>query len=317
MRVFPYPQYAHKSQDSSILLEDLTKIAALNDECGFEGILFFSTLNDPDDHWELNDYISKISQQVPIVAVMPHLEHPIVTARRITTYQHFFSRPCAINWVIGTLLSDYEKIGMTVSKDEKYEMLTEYIEIVNRLLKGETLTFRGRYYDVINHQLRRLPSFPVWQYIAGASAACERVAEKFPFINQIGTALPTGQKYGKYVKGVSFGLIARSTDEEAIHAYQEMLPKSRAGDLYFEFAKKNTDSEWKEQLYRNLGKDGENGYFPGALKSFSDTAFIVGSYERMAKYLKDLLGQGIEHFIINTIRMDEVLHYKKVFDIVK
>jgi len=319
LNIYPYPhRYPVQVQSTSQYLDEVMNCKTLNDQAGFDGILLFTSLDDPFDQWTLGGEVFRGSQQVPIVAVMPGWEHPVVTARKLETLQTIYQRPCAVNWITGLNLSDHEKLGAPKSKPVRFEMLNEYMEIVMRLQSGEKLTFSGKHYQVKGHRLTHFSQIQTKHYISGSVENFDSTLSKYPALVPVSIGLEKGFTYSQPVKGVGLGIIARSTEQEARQVMEMFLGDKKISEKYIEMSKKNTDSIWKKRLFDRVDHhEGINGFYASALKGFSQVGFFVHSYEACADYLLDHIQNGRDHFFISLVSSKEILHIKKVFDWVK
>jgi len=319
IRVFPYPQYIYSNSDTNLYINKLTELKKFNDKFYFDGILIFTTLEDPDDHWELAHFISRSSKQMPVIAINPNWEHPVITARKIITFQHLQKKTLAINWITGALLSDNEKIGITLSKEDRYEKLFEYITIVNELLEGKKIQFEGKYFQTKNYKLKRELKFPILQFISGTSEGCDKILEKLTLLNRLVIGMNINHVYPKHSKGIGFGLIVRDTRKEAFRHFNQTFPENPVGEKFLALSEKNTDSQWRLDLIKQAKKQkySETGLFASTLKNYADNGWFVGSYDDGFEYIRHHINLGIENFFINLIDPNETQHINTVFNRIK
>lgn len=318
-RVFLFPYLlglAKHSRNPDLYLEDFIKTKTANDACNFDGMLFFTSLGDTFDQWSLGPVLAENTKQIPVFAVLPYWEHPIITARKIVCFQKIYKRPIGINWITGIGLKDQQKIGIQLTKEERYERLGEYIELVNLLLTERVNHFDGKYYQVKDHALSMKSDLPVYQYISGSSESCVKLLQKFPFLNHVSMGMNPGYQYASTVRGTGMGIITRPTDAEALEVFHQTFPIEKKNELYMDLAKKNTDSKWKEELYKFAdSSEGKDGFFSSCLKGYTELGFFVGSYEKTAAYLKEMLDKDIRTFFINLTEFHDAYHLKKAFDL--
>lgn len=292
-------------------LHDLKEIATENDRHGYAGILLFTTLDDVFDQWSLAAVISERSRQIPLIALNPNWEHPIITARKIVSFQEIYQRPCAINWITGTLNSHYEKLGLELDPVQRYAKLDEYIFIVSELLKGKSLSFEGSYFKIKGHKLSYRSPYPIVEFIAGASESCSKLAEKYPHIKQISQGMPIHHRYHSTVKGASLGFLVRESEEEAFAEFQKVFPENRFGELHLEKTKEGTHSAWKHHLLNHRdGELGKSGFFTSPLKNYAEQGFFVGSYAEANKYIEGLRRRGLDTLFTSLVDAKEIAHLK-------
>lgn len=305
-------EHVHKPET---FLTDLKAIAQENDRCGFSGLLLFTTLDDVFDQWSLAALIAENSRQIPLVAVNPNWEHPIITARKIVSFQQVYKRPCAVNWITGTLNSHYSKMGLELSPEERYQKLDEYIFIVSQLMIGKTVNFDGHYFKAKGHKLSYRSEQPFLQFIAGASQSCDQLAQKYPGIKQISMGMPLTHRYGALVRGASLGIIVRESESEAFSIFAKTFPENRFGDLQLQRMKEGTSAAWKHHLLNHQdGTLGKSGFFTSPLKNHAEQGFFVGSYTEARKYFFELRSRGFDTLFANIVNTDEIHHIKSVID---
>lgn len=279
------------------------KMIQESERLGFNGILFFQNNSNNLEPWVLGqEILSTTKHQSPIIAINPAYIHPYTAAQKIASFTELYKRKIYVNFIIGTSLSDLESIGDTLSHDERYKRLEEYIEIVFALLKNnKPFTFKGTYYTTHNLQLSTtiLPEFFPESFIAGGSQQAKNLRQKMQLINlKMGKAIadfkPEQQKIGMY-----FGIIARETQEEAIAVMKETFkPAYEEYDELLELSMLNTDAEWKKKLLE--AKD-DPVFKMEPFKFFSaDCPYLVGSYEQVEEYISNYISLGVNTFVIDT-----------------
>ena len=321
MKIFAYPHgMPSQIREPAELIKLLNEFKIKNDELGFDGILMFSSFNDAYDTWDLGHLVAQGSKQIPLVALMPNWEHPVITARKIVSFQKLYNRPLAINWLTGLALLDYQKLGLDLSKAERYEKLSEYVSVVKALINNKSnkpISHSGKYFTLIGHKLTRLPEHQVVHYISGTSTECDEFLDAHPDFLQISQAMQLGYQYGPRVRGVGLGLFARPTEKEALEIFHKTFLIDKSSQAYATLAKANTDSNWKKELFRAAENiDGVNGFFASALLNYSELGFLVQSYDGAAKYFRELKQRKIDTFLLSLISAEELPHVRKVFDLV-
>ncbi|MGO4391852.1 LLM class flavin-dependent oxidoreductase [Variovorax sp. M-6] len=184
-----------------------------------------------------------------LIAAHPPLLSPTLLGKMITTFDQFSKGRLRVNIVNGDakLMAQY---GVHLSHDERYAYTDEYLTVLTALLRGETVTFKGKYIHVVDAGIplppHQKPAPPLW--FGGSSRAAHEVAAK-----HIDTYLSWGEtpqqaeekirevralagKYGRASRirfGIRLYVIVRDTEEQAWAAaqdlYDHMDEKSIAG----------------------------------------------------------------------------------------
>ncbi len=321
MKIFAYPhRIPSQVREPAVLIDMINQFKVKNDELGFNGILMFTSFNDAYDNWDLGHLVAQGSRQIPIVAIMPNWEHPVITARKIVSFQAIYDRPLAINWITGLELRDYQKLGLSFSKAERYKKLGEYVRIVKMLLTNSAnkpIVFEGKYFNLIGHKLSCLPKHQVFHYVSGVSKECEEFLDEHPDFQQIAMGMPPGYQYGARVRGVGMGMIARPTEAEALAEFHKAFAIDKMSEAYSKLAASNSDSAWKKELSQKMhNREGDNGFFAAALLHYSELGFLVKSYKGAAEYFRQLKDKKIDTFLLSLLTPNDLEHTRRVFDLV-
>ncbi len=164
MNVFWYmcaPDGAYPWQPEGSRKVDLgyyRQLALAYDQLGYTGALFATGAHDV---WVLAGALLSYTERLKLlVAIHPGLIAPTLLAKMAATLQEFSRGRLLINVVSGDakMLGAY---GMTMPHDERYDMADEYLQIWRRLFAGETVDFKGRYFQTDGAKL----ALPVGQGI--------------------------------------------------------------------------------------------------------------------------------------------------------
>lgn len=242
MNVFWYmcaPDGAYPWQPEGSRKVDLgyyRQLALAYDQLGYTGALFATGAHDV---WVLAGALLSHTERLKLlVAIHPGLIAPTLLAKMAATLQEFSRGRLLINVVSGDakMLGAY---GMTMPHDERYDMADEYLQIWHRLFAGETVDFKGRYFQTDGAKLalpvgRGIEPPPLW--FGGSSDKAIDVAAKHVETylswgetpDQIGAKVDLvkarAEKLGRELEyGIRLYVIVRDTDEEAWAA---------AADLY-------------------------------------------------------------------------------------
>jgi len=184
-----------------------------------------------------------------LIAAHPPLLSPTLLGKMITTFDQFSKGRLRVNIVNGDarLMAQY---GVHLSHDERYAYTDEYLTVLTALLRGETVTFKGKYIHVVDAGIplppHQRPAPPLW--FGGSSRAAHEVVAR-----HIDTYLSWGEtpsqteekirevrglaaKHGRADKirfGIRLYVIVRETEAKAWEAaqdlYDHMDAKSIAG----------------------------------------------------------------------------------------
>ncbi len=223
------------------------QLARAVDHLGFTGALLATGAHDA---WVQGASLIPYTDDFQhLIAAHPPLLSPTLLAKMIATFDRFSKGRLRVNIVNGDakLMAQF---GVHLSHDERYAYTDEYLTVLTALLRGETVTFKGKYIHVVDAGLP-LPPYqqpipPLW--FGGSSKAAHEVAAK-----HIDTYLSWGEtpqqaqekirevrqlaaKYGRADKirfGIRLYVIVRDTEEAAWAAaqdlYDHMDEKSIAG----------------------------------------------------------------------------------------
>jgi alkanesulfonate monooxygenase len=296
-------------------------VARWSEEAGCKGILIY-TDNGIVDPWLVAQLVVQNTERLsPLVALQAAYMHPFTAANMVATLGQLYGRRLYLNLVAGGFRNDLLALNDPTPHDQRYERTCEYAEVMKRLLRGETVTFTGRYYRVTNLRLATaLPeelqpglmmsgSSPAGLAAASAIGA---VAIKYP---QRSTDESPQEADGS---GVRVGIIARPQTDEAWRVAHERFPEDRKGQLTQKLAMKVSDSHWHRQLAEmSAEKTGEED--PYWLWPFENYAtfcpYLVGSYDRVADELQRYMSLGFTAFVLDIpASEDELRHIGVVFE---
>ncbi|MGI8548561.1 MAG: LLM class flavin-dependent oxidoreductase, partial [Gemmatimonadaceae bacterium] len=127
-------------------IEDVTR---WSERYGCTGVLLFTGNDTYVEPWLVAQHVCATSTLSPLVAVNPIYMHPFTTAKMIASLSYLYRRRICLNVVAGTALSHQEALDDRLGHDARYERLSEHVQIVLQLLRGQGLTsFEGTHYRV-------------------------------------------------------------------------------------------------------------------------------------------------------------------------
>jgi alkanesulfonate monooxygenase len=295
----------------------VAEIARWSEWSGAHGMLVY-TDNGLVDPWLVaQQVLASTARLRPLVAVQPVYLHPYSVAKMVASLGYLHGRPVDLNMLAGGFRNDLLALGDETAHEDRYERTTEYTRIITGLLRGETVTYEGRWYRVKN--LRLTPALPAelmpGLLISGSSpaglAAAEAIgalAVRYPKPAEEEERDPAPRPAGG--TGIRVGIITRGSAEEAWRVAHERFPEDRKGRLTHQLAMKVSDSHWHRDL-SGREQGGEDELSPYWLGPFNNgqtfCPYLVGSHERVGAELARYLAAGFETFILDIPPSEEEL----------
>jgi alkanesulfonate monooxygenase len=291
--------------DADTYLQQLVDVARWSDEAGCKGILVYSD-NAQLDAWLLAHVILQNTQQLcPLVAVQPIYMHPFTIAKTITSIASLYQRRIYLNMVAGGFKNDLIALNDSTPHDKRYDRLVEYTSIISKLLAGESLTFRGEFYEV--NQLKLTPKLPAQLFpglfVSGSSDAGEAAARAIG-ATAIKYPKPAAEEEARAADGlhcgIRVGVIARPSANDAWRVAQDRFPEDRKGQLTRQLATKVSDSVWHHQLSELDAAPRRSPYWMVPFQNYKTMCpYLVGSYEEIAYEIARYLSAGYRQIILD------------------
>jgi len=315
-------------QSKAVSAEHYTRavrdVARWSEEAGCRGILVYAD-NGLVDPWLVAQQIMQCTTVLsPLVAVQPVYLHPYAAAKMVASMGHMFGRQMFLNMIAGGFRNDLIALNDDTPHDDRYVRLTEYTQIISRLLASDDpLTYEGKYYTVRN--LRLTPSLPEdlmpgilmsGSSPAGLAAAktSNAVAVKYPQRPSDEAQL---KRDPELAVGMRVGIVARESTEEAWQAALERFPVDRKGQIMHKLAMNVSDSHWHRQLSEMAAESAEKDdpYWLGPFENYRTFCpYLVGSYDRVATELQRYIEIGHDTFILDIPPcQEELMHIQIVF----
>jgi alkanesulfonate monooxygenase len=306
-----------KDLPASAYRERVREVAEWSDRAGYRGTLIY-TDNQLVDPWLVAQLVIESTRRLcPLVAVQPVYMHPYTAAKMVSSFAHLYGRRIFLNMVAGGFRLDLLALGDERVHGDRYARLVEYTALVRRLLRGERVTARGRFYAVENLSLT--PPLPPGLFpgifVSGSSQAgvdaaraIGATAVKYPRPphEEVSTAAD-----GAGI-GMRVGIIARDEDSSAWRVARARFPEDRKGQIAHALAMKVSDSQWHQQLSQ-LGAEppsAENPYWLGPFENYKTFCpYLVGSYSTVAVELARYIELGFQTFIVDIPPDEEELHH--------
>ncbi len=320
----PDGAYPWKSEGSRTIDYGYYKqLAQAYDHLGFTGALFATGAHDV---WPLAGALLPYTERMKfLLAFHPGLVAPTLLAKMAATFQEFSNGRLLLNVVSGDakMLGAY---GMMLPHDERYDMADEYLTVWHRLMAGESVTHRGKYFQMEGAKLAlpvgtSIPAPPLW--FGGSSDSAIEVAAKHvdTYLSWGETPEQMGEKvlqvkaraasYGRELNyGIRLYVIVRSTDAKAWEAaadlYEQMDDAAITANQRFV---SNTDSIGQQRMSRMHG-----GIKPDNLRDLEISpnlwagiglvrpgpgTAIVGSPDTVIRTLEAYQAVGVDTFILS------------------
>jgi alkanesulfonate monooxygenase len=293
-----------RSADVDVFRSGAKRTFALTESAGFTGVLIYTGNDVVVEPWFLaHELVREHPRLIPLIAVNPIYMHPFTVARYVSAIATVYARRCYLNLVAGTALSDLDALDEAMNHDERYMRLREFAEIIVRLCANAVpLTYEGEHYAVVNLQLRPPVPRPLRPglFVAGQSPAAVDTAARLGACN-LGMLQPNLAVHPATARAVHFGLVCRSTDDEAWRAARELFPPDARGERMQRFSTQNTDAAWKSRMLHvaNQTVESSEGYWLDPFRRFqADCPVLVGSVERVARMLRGIAEQGVDHLVL-------------------
>lgn len=157
------------------------QIAIALDTLGFSGVLI-PTGRMFEEPWVVGTVLSAVTQRLKLlVAVRPGIVCPTYAARQTVALDRASDGRLLLNIVVGGNPLELKGDGIFSSALERYEQAFEFMHIYTSLLRGEKLSYKGRYYTVEGAELDfesiQKPFPPI--YSAGSSTSGRDLAAQY------------------------------------------------------------------------------------------------------------------------------------------
>lgn len=299
------------------------QLAQAYDHLGYTGALFATGAHDV---WPLAGALLPYTERMKfLLAFHPGLVAPTLLAKMAATFQEFSNGRLLLNVVSGDakMLGAY---GMTLPHDERYAMADEYLTVWHKLMAGESVTHKGKYFQTEGAKLAlpvgsSIKPPPLW--FGGSSDSAIEVAARHvdTYLSWGETPEQMGRKvlqvkakaaeYGRTLNyGIRLYVIVRSTDQKAWEAaadlYDQMDETAIAANQRFV---SNTDSVGQQRMSQMHG-----GIKPDNLRDLEISpnlwagiglvrpgpgTAIVGSPDTVIRTLEAYQAAGVDTFILS------------------
>jgi probable F420-dependent oxidoreductase len=200
------PNFAYELDDGIDHAERLKNWIVRSEELGFESIwvtdhllrarnMYARTWLEPMSSLAYAAALTKKALLGPGVLLLP-LRNPVLLAKEIATIQSLSNGRYVFGVGTGWFDKEFEAVG--TRKSERGRRTDEVMEIVTRLLSGETLTYQGKFYQLNEVQIEPSPvKTPVW--VGGGSQVAHQDSVEKPVLNP-GVARRIARSDGWFVR---------------------------------------------------------------------------------------------------------------------
>ncbi|KNY19415.1 LLM class flavin-dependent oxidoreductase [Methylobacterium sp. ARG-1] len=292
---------------------------------GFDSVLVAQHTMNPYDEgrdqleaWTAAAALAALTRRIEIIAaIKPGLYHPVVLAKMALQIEHVSGGRFALNLVNAWNRAEFERAGLPFpAHDDRYAYGREWIALVDRLMRGERVTFAGAHFQVADYQLRPAGTYRPRPriYLGGESEPARALAADHAdvwFINGQPLAdvrwliadvasRPAANRPLRY--GLSAFVIARETDAAAQAEHDRLLALAQRDAALRADTRARTDAasvmfaKTDAAASRHVGTNG------------GTAAGLVGSYETVAARIRAFHAAGIDLFMLQFQPFEAEMH---------
>ena len=301
-------------------VEYLGQIARSAEQLGFTGALT-PTGSWCEDAWLTTAMLTQVTERLKfLVAFRPGLTSPTLAAQMAATFQRLSRGRLLLNVVTGGESAEQRGFGDFLGKEQRYERTAEFLAIVARLWRGETVTAHGPHLRVAGARLSLLPDPVPDIYFGGSSDAALPVAAGHADVyltwgeppdavaDKISRVRAAAAAEGRALRfGVRLHTISRDTAAEAWRQADRLL--ERVTDDMIEQVQRGlaaSESQGQRRM-RALHHGGDRRrleVYPGLwagvglVRGGAGTS-LVGSHQEVAGLIEEYARAGVTEFILS------------------
>lgn len=316
---------AHSDRDASI--DYLASIVRAAETFGFTGALI------PTGAWCEDAFITaallarETTSLAFLVAFRPGLVSPTLSAQMAATFGRHAPGRILLNVVVGGEAHEQRAFGDHLDKDARYARADEFLDIVTRLWRGETVTTDGQYVSVEEASLATLPNPLPPLYFGGSSAAAGPIAarhadvyltwgeppaavrEKIEWIRRLAADEGRTVRFGIRLHTISrddsdeawtqADKLVAALDEDTVRSAQAGLARSQSEGQRRMLAlheANRADGSWHDARSLEIAPNLWAGV--GLVRGGAGTA-LVGSHTEVADRITEYAQAGIDEFIFS------------------
>ena len=297
----------------------LGQIARAAEQLGFTGALTPAGAW-CEDAWITTALLNGVTERLRfLVAFRPGLVSPTLAAQMAATFQNLSGGRLLLNVVTGGESHEQRAYGDFLDKEARYARTGEFLDIVRRLWRGETVDHHGEHLHVEDAGLARVPDPVPPIYFGGSSPAAGRVAARHADVyltwgeppdavaEKIAWIRSLAREEGRTLRfGIRLHVIPRDTAAEAWAEADRLL--SRIGDdtvdgIQQGLRRSESDGQRRMlELHRGTRDDLEVApnlwAGVGLVRGGAGTA-LVGSHTEVADRIEEYHRLGIDEFVLS------------------
>jgi alkanesulfonate monooxygenase len=297
----------------------LGQVARSAEQLGFEAALT-PTGAWCEDAWLVTAMLTEVTERLKfLVAFRPGLISPTMSAQMAATFQRHSGGRLLLNVVTGGEAAEQKAYGDFLDKAQRYERCAEFLDIVTRLWRGETVSQDGAHLPVEGARLSRLPDPVPDLYFGGSSDAAGPVAARYTNVYLTWGEPPAAvdkklrwmdglaREVGRTLRyGIRLHVITRDTSHEAwLQAHrliegidESMIRKVQEGLGHSESEGQRRMRELHGGSLDNLEVSPNLWAGVGLLRGGAGTA-LVGSHTEVADRIEEYARLGLSEFILS------------------
>jgi alkanesulfonate monooxygenase len=297
----------------------LGQIARSAEQLGFEAALT-PTGAWCEDAWLTTAMLTEATERLKfLVALRPGLISPTLSAQMAATFQRHSKGRLLLNVVTGGESAEQRAYGDFLDKPARYERCGEFLGIMTRLWRGETVTMEGAHLRVDGAALARVPDPVPPLYFGGSSAHAGPVAARYADV-YLTWGEPPGAVDGKLRwmdglareagralrYGIRLHVISRDTAAEAWRQAERLI-----GNIDQDTIRKaqeglaRSESEGQRRMRELHGGSTDSLQVApnlwagvGLVRGGAGTA-LVGSHAEVADRIEEYAKLGISEFVLS------------------
>ena len=297
----------------------LGQIARSAEQLGFEAALT-PTGAWCEDAWLATGMLTEVTKRLKfLVAFRPGLVSPTLAAQMAATFQRYSSGRLLLNIVTGGEPAEQKAYGDFLGKAQRYQRCAEFLDIVTRLWRGETVSHDGEHLRVEGARLSRRPDPVPPLYFGGSSAEAGPVAARYSDVYLTWGEPPAAvdaklrwmdglaRQAGRTLRyGIRLHVISRDTAYEAwLQANRLIDGIDQATIRKVQEGLAHSESEGQRRMRELHGGSADNLEVSpnlwagvGLLRGGAGTA-LVGSHTEVADRIEEYAALGVSEFILS------------------
>jgi alkanesulfonate monooxygenase len=297
----------------------LGQVARTAEQLGFEAALT-PTGAWCEDAWLVTAMLTEVTERLKfLVAFRPGLISPTLSAQMAATFQRHSRGRLLLNVVTGGEATEQQAYGDFLDKAQRYARCGEFLDIVTRLWRGETVNHDGEHLHVAGARLARLPDPVPDLYFGGSSGPAGPAAAAYTDVyltwgeppRAVDTKLRwmdgLAREAGRTLRyGIRLHVISRDTADEAwrqagrlIEGVDEaMIRKVQEGLAHSQSEGQRRMRELHSGSPDNLEVSPNLWAGVGLLRGGAGTA-LVGSHTEVADRIEEYARIGLSEFILS------------------